>query len=233
MNNLQQYSDLADSWWDASGPFQDLIHLIPARFKFFDQMLADWSKKKVLDLGCGGGFMAELLAKRGAQVVGVDPSEPLLGVARSHASEQGLCIDYRVGTGEALPIENESVDVVVCVDVLEHVTDVDQVLKEVRRVLKPGGLFFYDTINRTFFSFLWMIVALEWISGRIPRGTHDWRKFIPPEALLGLLNRNGFDSIGQAGIVIRRLLVENYKLTPRFEISNRKSGVYVGAAVRK
>ncbi|MEY3901140.1 MAG: hypothetical protein RL189_446 [Pseudomonadota bacterium] len=232
MNNLQQYSDMADSWWDDSGPFQDLVHMIPARFEFFDRTLCDWNGKRVLDLGCGGGFVSEFLAARGATVVGVDPSAPLLNVARGHSSGRGLNIDYKVGTGEAIPAADGAFDVVVCVDVLEHVADLSKVLQEVRRVLKPQGLFFYDTINRTTFSFLWMIVALEWISGRIPRGTHDWRKFIRPHELLDLLNKNGFKPTEQAGLNISSLTMEKFRIKPKFKITRRMSGVYVGAAVR-
>lgn len=232
MNNLQQYSDMADSWWDDSGPFQDLVHMIPARFEFFDRTLSDWKGKRVLDLGCGGGFVSEFLAARGAIVVGVDPSAPLLNVARGHSSGKALNIEYKVGTGEDIPAADGSFDVVVCVDVLEHVADLGKVLQEVRRVLKPQGLFFYDTINRTAFSFLWMIVALEWISGRIPRGTHDWRKFIRPQELLNLLMQNGFKPTEQAGLNISSLTMKKFRVKPNFKITRRMAGVYVGAAVR-
>lgn len=232
MNNLQQYSDMAASWWDDSGPFQDLIHMNPARFEYFDSICSEWKQKTILDLGCGGGFVAEELARRGANVVGVDPSGPLLGVAKQHALSNGLSIDYRVGTGEQIPAVDASFDVVVCVDVLEHVADLEKVLKEVRRVLKPGGLFLYDTINRTFFSFVWMIVALEWISGRIPRGTHDWRKFIRPGDLAQLLSQTGFTPKGQKGINIGSLELKGFQVKPKFRLGAGMSGVYAGSAVR-
>ncbi|NBW82985.1 3-demethylubiquinone-9 3-O-methyltransferase [bacterium] len=232
MNNLQQYSDLAGTWWDESGPFQDLIHLNPARFEYFDRICSSWAQKNVLDLGCGGGFVSEELARRGARVVGVDPSAPLLGVAKQHSLSGGLSIDYRVGTGEQIPAPDAAFDVVVCVDVLEHVADLEKVLKEVHRVLKPGGLFLYDTINRTAFSFAWMIVALEWISGRIPRGTHDWRKFIRPDDLTQMLSRSGFSPKGQVGINIGSLEFTGLKLKPKFRLGSSMSGVYAGAALR-
>lgn len=232
MNNLQQYSDLADTWWDESGPFQDLLHLNPVRFEFFDERVGEWKDKRVLDLGCGGGFVSEELARRGAQVVGVDPSDPLVSVARRHAQQSGFGIDYRVGTGEQIPAADQSFDVVVCVDVLEHVADLERVMREIHRVLKPGGLFLYDTINRTVFSFLWMIVALEWISGRIPRGTHDWRKFIRPQELDSLLKLGGFQSISRSGIGIRRLELSKSGFRPAFMQTASQRAVYVGVARR-
>lgn len=232
MNNLQQYGDLAETWWDDSGPFQDLVHLNPVRFAYFDKWVADWRGLRILDLGCGGGFVAEELARRGARVVGVDPALPLLAVARRHAAENSLNIDYRAGTGEQIPAQDGEFDAVVCVDVLEHVGSVPAVLQEIRRVLKPNGLFLYDTINRTMFSFLWMIVALEWISGRIPRGTHDWRKFLRPQELLLSLNSLGFCSLGQSGIAIDSVGFSQFKLKPEFKLSSRMSAVYVGAARR-
>ena len=232
MNNLQQYSDLAETWWQDSGPFQDLLHLNPPRFAFFDTFVADWNHKRVLDLGCGGGFVSEELARRGAQVMGVDPAAPLLNVARRHASQNSLNIDYREGSGEQVPAADSHFDIVVCVDVLEHVNNLDSVLREVHRVLKPGGLFLYDTINRNVFSFLWMIVALEWVSGRIPRGTHDWRKFIRPAEIRDRLQSCGFESLEQAGITINGLKFSKFDLQPTFKVGKRMTGVYVGAARR-
>lgn len=231
MNNLQQYDRLAAQWWDEASPFKDLLLLNAPRFSFFDDFITDWHGKTVLDLGCGGGFASEEMTRRGASVVGVDPAGELLAVAKSHAEKAGFTIDYRQGSGEAIPAADASFDVVVCVDVLEHVADLDKVLLEVNRVLKPGGLFLYDTINRTAFSFLWMILALEWVAGRIPRGTHDWRMFIKPEEIREKLLRSGFQHLDHGGISIRSLHLEKFSLIPRFRISKSNfSGVYVGAA---
>ncbi len=231
MNNLQQYDRLASQWWSESSPFRDLMLLNTPRFHYFDEYIKDWRGKKVLDLGCGGGFASEEMTRRGASVVGVDPAGELLGVAKLHAEKQGMSIDYRQGSGEKIPAPDASFDVVVCVDVLEHVADLNKVLFEVNRVLKPGGLFLYDTINRTVFSFLWMILALEWIAGRIPRGTHDWRMFIKPEEIREHLLKRGFEHLGHGGISIQSIRLSGLNLIPSFRISNSNfSGVYVGAA---
>lgn len=233
MNNLQQYNQLASTWWNESSPFKDLLYLNEPRFRFFEKHVSSWTGKRVLDLGCGGGFVSEELARRGANVVGVDPASALLDVARAHARESDLTIDYCEGTGELIPAQDSEFDIVVCVDVLEHVADLDKVLIEVRRVLKPGGLFLYDTINKTTFSFLWMIVALEWISGRIPRGTHDWRKFIKPEILHLKLAEKSFLPLEQNGVGLGSLSFSRWKILPKFKLSRKnKIGLYVGVAQR-
>ena len=134
----------------SSERFLRLLHnLVPARLKYFDNIIDSWRDKTVLDLGCGGGFMSEALANKGAKVIGVDPSEAAIAVAQDHAKGQGLAINYKVATGENIPLPDQSVDCVVCVDVLEHVAQLDRVLDEVHRVLRPGGMFLFDTINRT------------------------------------------------------------------------------------
>ncbi|HEX3641091.1 MAG TPA: bifunctional 2-polyprenyl-6-hydroxyphenol methylase/3-demethylubiquinol 3-O-methyltransferase UbiG, partial [Ktedonobacteraceae bacterium] len=138
-----------------------------------------------LDVGCGGGLLAEEFARLGCQVTGIDPSEPSLATARKHAQQSGLDISYQVGLGEQLPFADASFDIVVCCDVLEHVDNVAQVIQEISRVLKPNGLFFYDTINRTFLSWLAAIkMAQEWsITRFMPPNLHDWKKFIKPQEL--------------------------------------------------
>ena len=134
----------------------------------------------MLDLGCGGGFMAEALARRGADVIGIDPAEKAIAIAQHHAASQNLSIEYLVGTGEALPLADGSMDYVVCVDVLEHVADLGEVINEVRRVLRPGGVFLFDTINRTWLASLVLVFLGERIFRILPVGTHDPAKFITP-----------------------------------------------------
>lgn len=200
------YDSSAAGWWDGSVRWRrQLKKLVPARFAYFDDVVADWSGQTVLDLGCGGGFMAEVLARRDAQVIGVDPSAPTIAAARDHADSTRLSIDYRQGVGEALPIESASVDVVVCVDVLEHVEDLDQVVREVRRVLKPEGLFLFDTINRTLLSAFVMVTLAERILRLLPTGTHDPSNFIRPAELTRLLEGVGFNTSQFVGFGPRSL----------------------------
>ena len=159
----------------------------------------------MLDVGCGGGYTCEFLAQRGAQVTGIDPSGPCITAARRHAAAMDLAIDYHQGRGEQLPFPAASFDVVVCVDVLEHVDNPAQTVAAIARVLKPGGWFCFDTINRTWQSRLLLIWLLEDWLRQIPRGVHDWRKFLPPQELgqfcqaAGLvdLQMHGFDLLGR------------------------------------
>ncbi|MEN9258432.1 MAG: bifunctional 2-polyprenyl-6-hydroxyphenol methylase/3-demethylubiquinol 3-O-methyltransferase UbiG [Gloeomargarita sp. SRBZ-1_bins_9] len=194
-NDLTYYNRHADQWWQPGGSLNILAALNPARFQFFDQFLPDWRGVRVLDVGCGGGLTCEFLAQRGAIVSGVDPSDPSIAIAREHARHQGLAIDYRVGGGEDLPYPDATFQVVVCVDVLEHVQDVAQVVRECSRVLQPGGLFFFDTINRTWESQVVMIWLLEDVLRQIPQGIHDWGKFITPDELTRFLQQAGFQNI--------------------------------------
>lgn len=192
-NDLSIYDTHAEQWWTGETRWLRLLrNMVPARLAYFDPLVGDWRGRSVLDLGCGGGFMSEALAQRGAAVVGVDPSEPAIAIARKHAEATGLAIEYRVGAGESLPVASGSADIVVCVDVLEHVRDLDAVLDEVRRVLKPGGLFLFDTINRTWPAKLVVVTLGETVLGLLPPGTHDPALFIRPAELKSRLEQRQF-----------------------------------------
>ena len=196
-NDLSIYRTYAPHWWDKSERFLRLLHnLVPARLKYFDNIINSWRDKTVLDLGCGGGFMSEALANKGAKVIGVDPSEAAIAVAQDHAKGQGLAINYKVATGENIPLPDQSVDCVVCVDVLEHVAQLDRVLDEVHRVLRPGGMFLFDTINRTPLAAFVVVHMGETVLRLLPRGTHDPAKFIRPAELREELASRGF-AMGQ------------------------------------
>lgn len=182
-NDLTIYDKVADQWWsDDIRWVRTLKNLVPGRLRWFDRQI-DWAGKTVLDLGCAGGFMAEAMAQRGAQVTGIDPAADAIAAARRHAAAGGLHIGYDVGVGEALPYPAASYDAVVCVDVLEHVTDLNRVLAEVARVLRPGGLFLFDTINRNPLARLATITIAEDLLRLLPRGTHDPALFITPAEL--------------------------------------------------
>jgi 2-polyprenyl-6-hydroxyphenyl methylase / 3-demethylubiquinone-9 3-methyltransferase len=192
------YDRMADGWWDEGGFLHALAALNPARFGYMRRVLVDELRLvpgdlRVLDIGCGGGLLAEEFARLGCAVVGVDPSDQSLAAARTHAANERLAIDYQCATGEALPFADRSFDVAYCCDVLEHVNDLDRVIAETARVLKPGGTYLYDTINRTLQSRLIVIELLQqwrWTALMPPR-LHDWDMFIRPDELRRVLEHHG------------------------------------------
>lgn len=195
------YNRLYETWWDENTILGSIrTGLNPGRFSYFKQVLLeklriDPQGKKALDVGCGGGLLAEEFARLGCTVTGIDPSEPSLETARRHASASGLRIDYQVGAGERIPCEDGSFDIVYCCDVLEHVNDLGRVIAEIARVLKKDGVFLYDTINRTFPSKLVMIKLFqEWhATSFMPPHLHDWKMFITPEELRTHLVQQGLE----------------------------------------
>lgn len=212
------YNRPGDIWWDEHEPLNAIRTAInPARLDYFTRILkalgVDPRGKTAVDIGCGGGLFAEELARMGAHVIGVDPSTSSLHTARSHALSAGLNIDYRAGAGETLPLEDGSVDIACCVDVLEHVSDVDAVIRETARVLRTGGVYLFDTINRTRVSRLIMIRLLqEWrLTACLPANLHAWEQFITPEELRTVLRHHqleGGDIVGIGpGVKPPRLMV--------------------------
>lgn len=200
------YTRAAPSWWDESGPLYALHPSVnTARLEYvlatLERQLTVGSQR-VLDLGCGGGFVSEALAVRGHEVCGVDPSQASIEVARAHALESKLSIDYRLGYGEDLPLPAVSVDAVCCLDVLEHVGDFGAVLKEVARVLRPGGVFIFDTINRTLKSRFVIAFLLQdfWLTRLVPKRLHDPRLFITPSELRLGMTRHGMETLELVGM---------------------------------
>ena len=190
-NDLTIYDDVAARWWsDDIRWVRTLKNLVPGRLAWFDRHI-DWAGKKVLDLGCAGGFMAEALTQKGAEVTGIDPAAQAGEAARTRARNVGQDIRYDIGVGEDLPYADGVYDAVVCVDVLEHVSDLSQVLAEVERVLRPGGLFLFDTINRNPVSQVATITVAEDVLRLLPKGTHDPRLFIKPAELRDAMARAG------------------------------------------
>jgi ubiquinone biosynthesis O-methyltransferase len=194
------YDRHADDWWDGSQKWlRTLQNLVPARLAYFDRLIA-WPGRTVLDLGCGGGFMSEALASRGAAVIGVDVSRSAIAIATRHAASRPFTIRYLVGAGEDLPLPSRCVDCVVCVDVLEHVRSLDHVLDEIGRVLRPGGLFLFDTINRTRLAWFVIVFCGERVLRLLPRGTHDPARFVTPAELDAKLAERGFADRAFAGL---------------------------------
>jgi 2-polyprenyl-6-hydroxyphenyl methylase/3-demethylubiquinone-9 3-methyltransferase len=206
------YNELADSWWDENGPLHLLKVMVnPWRVPFFADAMskhfsADLSQVRLLDIGCGGGVLAEEFARLGCQVTGIDIAEDSLAVARAHARNEGLSIDYQTGSATELAFDGSSFEVVSCCDVLEHIPEWAQVLAEVGRVLNPNGLFLFDTINRTPKSKATFIFGLqEWSYTKLfPRDTHIWEMFITPEELTFALEKHGMRVRGLSGGGIAR-----------------------------
>ncbi|NJO10610.1 MAG: 3-demethylubiquinone-9 3-O-methyltransferase [Leptolyngbyaceae cyanobacterium SL_1_1] len=235
-NDLGFYDRQAADWWQPSAKVYALHQLNPLRFRFFDRYVSSWQGLSVLDVGCGGGYTCEFLAERGALVCGIDQSAACIEAARQHASSP---IVYGVGAAEHLPYGDRQFDVVTCVDVLEHVDDLAQTLSEIRRVLKPAGLFCFDTVNRTWRSKLIMIWLLENILREIPTGVHDWQKFITPAELTSHLSSIGFTQVEMRGFNLFGSKVTDtvttywhYRRTGRFQISfdADTSVMYIGVA---
>jgi ubiquinone biosynthesis O-methyltransferase len=204
-NDLSIYGAGADWWGGRQRWLRILQNLVPARFAFFDPIVGDWTGRRVLDVGCGGGFMAEELARQGAAVSAVDPSQAAIVSAKAHSEASGLTIRYLVGRGESLPFADREFDVVVCVDVLEHVRDLGLVIAEIRRVLRPGGLFLFDTINRTPLARFVMVTIGEHLARVVPCGAHDPTMFIRPDELCRALEKAGFDAGSFVGVGPRGL----------------------------
>ena len=199
--NNALYNEQGSTWWDEN----QCLHLLkssvnPARVGYFrrllDQVLkCEYRGAATLDVGCGGGILAEEFAAMGFQVTGIDPSEPSLNTARQHAQSKRLSIQYLQGTGESIPFADNSYSVVYCCDVLEHVRDLPRVIAEIYRVTKPGGVFFFDTLNRTFISKLVAIkIWQEWKSTAfMPPRLHEWKMFVQPEELKEVLAQARFE----------------------------------------
>lgn len=180
---LDKFSELAHRWWDPESEFKPLHDINPLRLDWIDRT-AGLAGKKVLDVGCGGGILAESMAARGAAVTGIDLSDKALSVARLHLLETGQKVDYRKISAEELSAEMPGAfDIVTCLEMLEHVPDPSSTVRACARLVRPGGRVFFSTINRNPKSYLFAIVGAEYVLNLLPRGTHDYAKFIRPAEL--------------------------------------------------
>jgi 2-polyprenyl-6-hydroxyphenyl methylase/3-demethylubiquinone-9 3-methyltransferase len=228
-NNLDLYDDVADEWWsDDIRWVRTLKNLVPGRLAWFENHI-DWTGKTVLDMGCAGGFMTEAIAAKGARVTGIDPAEKAIAAARAHADGTGLAVSYDIGVGEDLPYASGHYDAVVCVDVLEHVQDLEQVLAEIARVLKPGGMFLFDTINRNPIARFATITVAEDVLRLLPRGTHDPEMYIRPAELTQALEKVGLAPGPITGLGPRGI---NRRGDLTFGALPLKAVLYMGVAVR-
>ena len=180
---IAKFEELAHRWWDPESEFKPLHDINPLRLNYIDERVK-LAGKRVLDVGCGGGILSESMARRGARVVGIDAGEAPLAVARLHQCESGIDIDYRQITAEALAEQElDGFDVVTCLEMLEHVPNPASVIQACRQLIKPDGHVFFSTINRNPKSYLFAIIGAEYILGLLPKGTHDYGKFIRPSEM--------------------------------------------------
>lgn len=222
-DEVAHFSRLAGQWWDPRGPWATLHRFNPVRLGYIrDRAAAHFGRDpsrldslkgmRILDIGCGGGVLSEPLARLGAAMVGADPVEENIAAAAHHAAQAGLTIDYRSTTAEALADAGERFDVVLAMEVIEHVADVNLFIESAADLVKPDGLMFVATLNRTMKSFALAIVGAEYILRWIPRGTHRWDKFITPDELDLALEQAGLRVTDETG-VIYNLFADRFQLS--------------------
>ncbi len=234
---IDKFSAMAREWWDPRGKFRPLHMMNPCRLDYVTRQIAaqfdrDLTARRpleglrLLDIGCGGGLMAEPMARLGAAVTGIDASADSIPVARAHAAEQGLEIAYRADTAEALAAEGARFDVVLAMEVIEHVADPAAFVASCRDLAAPEGLVIASTLNRTAKSFGLAILGAEWVLGWLPRGTHEWNRFVTPDEMAGYMDGAGLSCVDRTGMVFDPLAWS-------WHLSDRDLSVnYLAAAVR-
>jgi 2-polyprenyl-6-hydroxyphenyl methylase / 3-demethylubiquinone-9 3-methyltransferase len=189
---LAKFSALASQWWDPHGKFRPLHDINPLRLELIDKTVGGLKGKRAVDIGCGGGLVSEGMARMGAQVIGADMAGKALSVAKLHALEANVTVDYREATAEALAAELPGqFDVVTCLEMLEHVPDPRSVVAACTALAKPGGYVFFSTISRTPKAYALTVIGAEYVLGLLPKGTHDYAKFLKPSELVGFAESAG------------------------------------------
>ena len=215
-SEVAKFEAMAAEWWNPEGKFKPLHQMNPCRLDYITlQIAAEFDRDltaplpfkglRILDIGCGGGLLSEPMARLGATVVGADAAPRNIPVAQLHAEQSGLEIDYRFTTAEALAAAGEQFDVVLNMEVVEHVSDPLAYLTACHHLLKSGGLMICSTLNRNPKSFMMAIIGAEWVMRWLPKGTHDWRKFITPDELYDLIRKAGLDPVDRKGMVFNPL----------------------------
>ena len=191
---LEKFSQLAHRWWDPNSEFKPLHDINPLRLDYIAERCGGFQGKEVLDVGCGGGILAEAMAKAGAKVTGVDLSEKALGVAKLHQLESGIGVEYRLVAAEALAAEHPArFDLVTCMELLEHVPDPASTIAACAKLAKPRGLVVFSTINRNPKAYLFAVIGGEYLLRLLPRGTHDYAKFLKPAEVARFARRAGLE----------------------------------------
>ena len=209
---LAKFAALAHRWWDPAGEFKPLHEINPLRLAWIERIAGDLRGKRVVDIGCGGGILSEAMAVKGAHVMGIDLADKALGVARLHKLESGTNVDYRLVAAETLAAESPAAfDVVTCMEMLEHVPGPASIVAAAAKLAKPGGVVVFSTLNRNPKSYLFAVIGAEYILGLLPRGTHDWARFIKPSEIAAWSRRVGLDLIELIGMTYNPL-TRQYRL---------------------
>jgi 2-polyprenyl-6-hydroxyphenyl methylase / 3-demethylubiquinone-9 3-methyltransferase len=199
-SELAKFGDLAHKWWDANGEFKPLHEINPLRLNYINRIV-DLQGKRVLDVGCGGGILSESMATKGAQVTGIDLGEKALKVAQLHRLESGVQVDYQLVSAEDFAAKHpEQYDVVTCMEMLEHVPNPAGVVHACACLVKPGGQVFFSTLNRNPKAYVFAVLGAEYLLNLLPRGTHDYAKFIKPSELASWARAAGLSLQGQIGM---------------------------------
>ena len=234
---VAKFEAMAAEWWDLEGKFKPLHMMNPVRLGYItDQIAAEFGRDlndatpfkdlRILDIGCGGGLLCEPMCRLGAEIIGVDAAERNIPVAQTHARQSGLNIDYRHTTAEAMVNTGEQFDVILNMEVVEHVADPQAYLTACQQLLKTGGLHICSTINRNPKSYAVAIIGAEWIMRWLPKGTHEWHKFITPDELYDKIRNAGLNPVDRKGFVFN-------PISWKWSISDRDLSVnYVTAAVK-
>jgi len=228
-SEVERFSRQAATWWDPRGPMASLHKFNPVRLAYIrdkaaerfgrDAKRLDCLKSiRMLDIGCGGGILSEPLARLGAEMVGADPSEQNIAVALAHAKDNDVTVDYRATTAEELAAAGERFDVVLAMEVVEHVVDVDAFVAICASMVKPGGLMFAATLNRTLKSFALAIVGAEYVLRWLPRGTHQWDKFVTPDELERAMEDGGLRVTGERGVVYN-IFADRWQLSSDMDVN--------------
>ena len=216
---IAKFEKVAQQWWELEGEFKPLHQINPLRRQFIIQHMDNLFDKEIIDVGCGGGILAESLAKLGAKVTGIDMGDEPLNVAKLHALESGVTVNYQKITAEQKAAEAaQQFDAVTCMEMLEHVPDPASIVNACSQLVKPGGLVFFSTLNKTLKSYLLAIVAAEKVFKLVPDGTHDHQQFIRPSQLISWAEHNELKCIDTAGIHYNPL-TENHKLTNSLDVN--------------
>lgn len=203
---IDKFSAMADEWWDETGKFKPLHKMNPIRISYIKNQIGKIAGKKILDVGCGGGLISIPFARLKADVTGIDAGEENIKIAKNYALRNGVELDYHTAAIEEFSEHNEAkFDIIFALEVVEHVSDIKTFLEHITKCLKPNGLLFISTINKTLKSFALAKVAAEYILRWVPRGTHDWDKFVKPEELLDI-TKDDFELIDKSGMIFNPLL---------------------------